>query len=327
LVFDDLGLDPAAVLVDCSNGQPLTDLVELTATVASLPVVLIGVRGGPLATATPEEAIGDDGAFGGAADLCDVLLPPDDSELDAVRRTVVERPNASVALAVLLRGALRRGLGEGLAAESAVYSTLQAGPEFLAWRDAHPVVARRPEPGPAVEVRREGDRLLLTLARPHVHNAYNVDMRDGLLEGLAVAASDATVRRVVLDGAGASFCSGGDLDEFGSRDDPASAHLVRLARSAGRAIAAIADRVEAHLHGMCLGSGIELPAFAGTVVARPDTRIGLPELALGLIPGAGGTVSLPARIGRRRTAYLALSDARIDAETALAWGLVDQVEG
>jgi enoyl-CoA hydratase/carnithine racemase len=101
---------------------------------------------------------------------------------------------------------------------------------------------------------------------------------------------------------------------------------VRLARSAGRVLATIADRVTAHVHGSCLGSGIELPAFAGRVIAHPDTLIALPEVRMGLIPGAGGTVSLPRRIGRHRTALLALAGFTIDAATARQWGLVDEVE-
>ena len=67
-------------------------------------------------------------------------------------------------------------------------------------------------------------------------------------------------------------------------------------------------------------------AFADRVVARPDTFVALPEVAMGLIPGAGGTVSLPRRIGRQRTAYLALSGRRLDVATAHAWGLVDAVD-
>jgi len=62
------------------------------------------------------------------------------------------------------------------------------------------------------------------------------------------------------------------------------------------------------------------------VMARPDTVIGLPEVSLGLIPGAGGTVSLPRRVGRHRAAWLALTGRTIDAATALAWGLVDELE-
>ena len=128
-----------------------------------------------------------------------------------------------------------------------------------------------------------------------------------------------------LRGEGPTFCAGGDLDEFGSRPDPATAHLVRILQSAGRAIDAVADRVTAHVHGACRGSGVELPAFAGRVVASADATFGLPEVSLGLIPGAGGTVSLPRRIGRHRTALLALTGRPIDASTALDWGLVDRV--
>ena len=80
------------------------------------------------------------------------------------------------------------------------------------------------------------------------------------------------------------------------------------------------------MHGACVGSGIELAAFADRVVAALDTEIALPEIGLGLVPGAGGTVSLTLRIGRLRTAWLAFSGSTIDAATALSWGLVDQLE-
>jgi enoyl-CoA hydratase/carnithine racemase len=74
-----------------------------------------------------------------------------------------------------------------------------------------------------------------------------------------------------------------------------------------------------------VGAGIELPAFARRVVAAPDTLIRLPEIAMGLIPGAGGTASIPPRIGRHRTAYLALTGTTLTAEQALGWGLVDAI--
>jgi enoyl-CoA hydratase/carnithine racemase len=81
------------------------------------------------------------------------------------------------------------------------------------------------------------------------------------------------------------------------------------------------------VHGACVGAGVELPAFAGRVVARPDARFRLPEVAMGLVPGAGGTVSIPRRIGRQATALLALTGDTIDAPTALALGLVDEIDG
>ena len=259
-----------------------------------------------------------------AAAACDVVLREGDPALEAVAATVAENPIASAAFATLLRGAEARSVGAGLLAESAVYSALQAGPEFAAWRASRPVRTRE-EQGPPVTLRRTGDELHITLSRPAVRNALDRAMRDALVEAFALVRADPSISRAHLAGEGPSFCAGGDLDEFGARTDPATAHLLRLARSPARALAALAGRTEAHLHGAAVGSGIELAAFAGTVVAHPDTRIALPEVGLGLVPGAGGTVSLPARIGRHRTAWLALSRRTIDAATAADWGLVDRI--
>jgi enoyl-CoA hydratase/carnithine racemase len=259
------------------------------------------------------------------AAACDVQVD-DDAALDAVRETVGRSPIASACLVAVLRASERLSVDDGLLVESAVYSTLQAGPEFRAWRAATPVKGRGADAGDAVAVRREGDALEIALTRPRVRNALNTLMRDQLVDAFDLAVLDDSIREVHLRGEGDGFCAGGDLDEFGSSPDPATAHVVRLQQSVGRRIAAVADRVTAHLHGACLGSGIELPAFATTVIAAPDTTIGLPEVSLGLIPGAGGTVSLPHRIGRHRTAWLALTGHRIDAATALEWGLVDAID-
>jgi enoyl-CoA hydratase/carnithine racemase len=81
----------------------------------------------------------------------------------------------------------------------------------------------------------------------------------------------------------------------------------------------------AWVHGTCVGAGIELPAFCPLVVAAPGTTFRLPEVSMGLVPGAGGTASIPARIGRHRAAYMALSGSAVTAETALDWGLVDSI--
>ena len=141
-----------------------------------------------------------------------------------------------------------------------------------------------------------------------------------------MAAADPEVREIVLRGDGPSFCSGGDLDEFGTTPDPATAHVVRTTRSPARLLAALAERVTVRVHGACIGAGVELAAFAGRVTAAPDAFFALPEIGMGLLPGAGGTVSIPRRIGRQRTAWWALTGARIDAGTALAWGLVDAID-
>jgi hypothetical protein len=263
-------------------------------------------------------------------DLLDVILDDGDADpsaaalLEALIDTVAQAPLAGVSLALHLRASERRDVAAGLLAESALYSALQAGPEFAAWRRARPRGFRPLAPGPTVTAQRVGDELTITLRRPEVRNALSATLRDELLDALATAQADPSLT-VTLLGEGPDFCAGGDLDEFGTAPDPATAHLVRVQRSIGAVLAELADRTTAVLHGACYGSGIELPAFAGHVVARPDTTIALPELGLGLIPGAGGTVSLPARIGRHRTALLALSRQPIGATQALEWGLVDEI--
>ena len=246
---------------------------------------------------------------------------------EAVLHTVAHHPMASTTLAVLLRTGQGRSVPDGIVAESTAYGLLQGGPEFARWRAATPARDRPRGPGPVVRTSREDDELTITLDRPHVLNALNAQMRDELLAAVEVAAVDPSITSVRLRASGPSFCSGGDLDEFGTRPDPVSAHLVRLQRNVGRALAGVADRTTAHIHGSTVGSGIELAAFAGRVVAHRSTHISLPEVRLGLVPGAGGTVSLPARIGRHATALLALDPSGIDAGTALAWGLVDELEG
>lgn len=301
------------LVVDLDDGRSQTGAGDISEVHTGLAAVVVGLADLDAPLAHP------------GAVACDVVLGRDDPALHAITATVEQNPTASVALAVLLRGAARRTVDDGLLAESAVYSALQAGPELARWRAATPRRPRPPE-GPPVQVERRDDVLTVTLDRPHVRNALDTAMRDALVDAFALAAADASITEVHLRGAGPAFCAGGDLDEFGSFADAASSHLVRLQQSVGRAIDAVAERVTAHLHGACVGSGIELPAFAGRVVAAPDTRISLPEVSLGLIPGAGGTVSLPRRIGRWRTARLALTGEWVDARTALEWGLVDAIE-
>jgi hypothetical protein len=277
---------------------------------ASLPFVVVGVTSGPV--------------HEGWLELCDVVVDEGDEALAQIEENLEAHPITAATLALLLRGQARLSVGDGLVAESAAYSVLQAGPEFAAWRAAHPA---RPEldSGPRVRVEREGGLLRSTLARPQRLNALDAQMRDELVEALTIAAADDSVTRVELHGQGRAFCAGGDLDEFGSRSDPASAHLIRLERSVARALTELAATTVSYVHGATFGSGIELAAFTRTVVAAPDTEIALPEIGLGLVPGAGGTVSLPRRIGRWRTAWLAFSGRTISATTALQWGLVDEV--
>ncbi len=241
--------------------------------------------------------------------------------------TAVERsPAAAIALAQLLRLGRTLDLYGALVAESLTYGLLQSNPLYRSWLAGRTVRPYVTSPAPVL-VRRDGPTLHITLNRPEVRNAFDVATRDGLIEALRLVAADGSIRAVELTGAGANFCSGGDLAEFGTTPDPVTGHLVRTSRSAGAALAAVSDRVTVRLHGACVGAGIELPAFTHHVVAAPDTTVRLPEVAMGLVPGAGGTASIPRRIGWPRTAWLALTTTVLDVETAWRWGLVDEIEG
>jgi enoyl-CoA hydratase/carnithine racemase len=242
---------------------------------------------------------------------------------DDVAAVVERNPRAARRCAELLADG-PDSIEAGLVAESLAYAELQGGPEFAAWLTDRGPAQPVPDPDPVL-LDRAGDRMTITLHRPGSHNALDVAMRDALVEALDLVAAEPVIV-VDLRGDGPSFCSGGDLREFGTFPDPATAHAIRLERLPARSLAAVADRVTAHVHGHCVGAGAELAAFCHRVVAAPDTSFRLPEVAMGLVPGQGGTVSVLRRIGPQRTAWLALSGQPIDARTALDWGLVDALE-
>ena len=249
------------------------------------------------------------------------------SEIEQIAAAATASPAAAVALVQLLRLSQDRSTADGLVAESLAYSTLQSGPQFQGWLASQPSRLVPDNPEPAVLAERAGSTLRLTLNRPERHNAFSAEMRDGLVEQLRAAWADPTLDGIVLDGTGPTFCSGGDLAEFGTTPDPGTAHRVRSVRSAAFWIDRLAAKTRAMVHGTCVGAGVELPAYAHDVAAHPDTTFRLPEVAMGLVPGAGGTVSIARRIGRQRLGYFALTNTEIDTTTALAWGLIDRIEG
>jgi hypothetical protein len=260
---------------------------------------------------------------GGVPDAVEHPDPGGAAEELAAR--VAGSPRAALSLAALLRAELYADVGAGLMGESALYSTLLASDEFKRWLAARPPAAPPESPGPRLWMERDGDLLRIVLDRAARHNALDTRLRDELLAALELARRDPALR-VILEAAGPTFSSGGELAEFGTAGDPAAAHLVRLRASVGAVVHELRERVTVRVHGHSIGAGVELPAFAGRVIADPGARFSLPEVAMGLIPGAGGTTSLPRRIGRRRALWLALSGATIDAATALDWGLVDEID-
>lgn len=288
------------------------DQAELAAWLGTQPCPVIGLVG------TGEASV--------LREACDLVLD-DVADLNTVLANIRRAPLAAMTLVQLLRVTGSLPLAQALSMESLAYATLQAGPEFGAWSRANPPVATSgdSDSGPAVLIERGAERLDAILNRPSRRNAMSVEMRDALVEALQLVVTDASIRRARFAGAGACFSIGGDLREFGTASDPASAHAVRSVRLPAAVLIHCAARTEFYLHSACIGAGIELPAFAGRVTAAPNAFFQLPEIRFGLIPGAGGCVSLPRRIGRQRTAFLALSTRRINATTALDWGLIDEM--
>jgi enoyl-CoA hydratase/carnithine racemase len=317
-----------AVVVDLSNGFETQDMLRITKLLSTMPVVLIGIsHSGPI---DGSAIVGLDVALCSGVDASSPWVSCGnelDETLSALIAAIEASPEASVALGQLLRVGEQSSASEAVIAESWVYSLLQGGDTYSRWLESRSTRTLRPRPDNSVViVRRSEDVLSITLDRPEVHNAYGTRMRDELVEAFRLVDADPTIAKVMLRGTGPSFCSGGDLDEFGTAPAPVMAHSVRTSRNAGIALAAIADRVEVVVHGNCVGAGVELPAFASRVVAHSRTSFLLPEIAMGLVPGAGGTSSIPRRIGRHRTAYFGLSGLPITAQTALSWGLIDAID-
>ena len=248
-----------------------------------------------------------------------------DPALDTIADQVKRQPTAAAVAAQVLRMSLQVGFEEALTLESMAYSMLLAAGGFRAWRLQAPTRERADDVGPRVSIDEIEGGLDIRLTRPAARNAFDARMRDELTEALTFALVHPDAPKVELSGEGPAFSAGGDLNEFGQADDVGLAHLIRTLRSPARLAHALGDRLTARLHGACIGAGIEVPAAAGRVLARRGAFFRLPEVSMGLVPGAGGTVSIPRRIGRHRACYMAISGAAVDVDTALGWGLVDAI--
>lgn len=261
---------------------------------------------------------------GSLRQACDVILT-DDTKLNAMARNIAHAPIAAMILVQHLRLSETLSLKDTLSAESLAYAAVQTGPEFKRWLASYSNQPLPKSQGSPLDVKREDSALILHLNHPQKHNAIGVDIRDALCQALELALCDEDISKVVLTAHGASFSTGGAVEEFGQVCDPATAHLIRSLRLPAWYLARLQDRLHIHVNGAAIGAGAEMAAFGTYVTATSKAWFQLPELKYGLIPGAGGTASLPQRIGRHRTAYMALSMDKVRAKTALDWGLIDEI--
>lgn len=167
---------------------------------------------------------------------------------------------------------------------------------------------------------------VITINRPHRHNALDDDTSALFTETLQHAISSELTRAILLQGAGRSFCSGRDAAQLGQRNaDESDFDFVRHHSDARVRQLACPKPMVAAINGYALGGGLELALGADVRIASTDARLGLPEVNYGLVPDTGGTQTLTSLIGPSRAKLMIIGGQPIDAATALQWGLVDQL--
>ncbi|MDO9487413.1 MAG: enoyl-CoA hydratase-related protein, partial [Sphingomonadaceae bacterium] len=159
---------------------------------------------------------------------------------------------------------------------------------------------------------------VITIDSPPV-NALSADVRDGLSAAVAKAVADPAVDAIVLICAGRTFIAGADISEFGKPPRGASLHAVQATMEDAP------KPIVAAIHGTALGGGLEVALTCHYRVAVPSAKLGLPEVKLGLLPGAGGTQRLPRIVDAAKALDMVTGGVPIGAKAALETGLVDEL--
>ena len=179
---------------------------------------------------------------------------------------------------------------------------------------------------PVLISERQDDIAILTLNRPEARNALSLELIDAVLDELAKLAGDRTVRSLVLTGSGEqAFCAGADLKErLGLAPDERTEHTRKI-NAISDALAGFPVPVVAAIRGFALAGGAELAVACDLRVFADDSIYGLPEVNIGVFPGAGATVRLPGVVGSGHARDLLFTGRRITAQEAAAMGLADRV--
>ena len=171
---------------------------------------------------------------------------------------------------------------------------------------------------PVTDLSMDGDIAIITLNSPPV-NALSANVREGLFEGFKAATADPAVKAIVLICEGRTFIAGADITEFGgAARGPSLFDVQTMMETAPKPVIAA-------IHGTALGGGLEVALVAHYRIAVPSARLGLPEVNLGLLPGAGGTQRLPRVAGPEKALEMMTSGRHAPASEALAMGLVDEL--
>ncbi len=171
-----------------------------------------------------------------------------------------------------------------------------------------------------VTLTHQEDIAVITLDNPPV-NSLSFEVRDALKQKLDHVRQDATCEALVIIGAGRMFSSGADIGEFNQSPPPDTPNLPRVIDDLENSL----KPVVAAIHGVAAGGGLELALGCHYRIASPTTRLGLPEVTLGFVPGAGGTQRLPRLVGLERALDMIVSGRLVPAHEALASGVIDEI--
>jgi enoyl-CoA hydratase len=172
---------------------------------------------------------------------------------------------------------------------------------------------------------KRGAVAVVSLNRPRVHNAYNTAMRDGLFEVLGAVRDDPEVGALLLRGNGPSFCSGGDVAEFGAAPSIVAGRDARWRRDVWGLLRRLPKPVVVAAHGRVVGGGLEMILLSDVCVAASNAVFWYPETGLGMIPGVAGTQTTPRLLGVGVALDLTLRGTRLRAREAQRLGLVHRV--
>lgn len=166
---------------------------------------------------------------------------------------------------------------------------------------------------------------VVSLRRPERLNIYNLAMRDALIEAFAAVADHPDARALVLRADGPHFSAGADLSEFGTAPSILAARRIRWTRDPWVPLWELPQPTVVALHGYALGAGMEMALLCDVRLAALDTKLGLPETRLGMLPSAGGTQSLARTLGPAAALPIVLTGETIDADDAARRGVVHRV--
>jgi enoyl-CoA hydratase/carnithine racemase len=177
-----------------------------------------------------------------------------------------------------------------------------------------------------IEVSQKDHVLFLTINRPEVLNALNIEVMHSLQEALMKAESDESVKVIVLTGKGKAFVAGADINEFLSLKDAEEGRKYSLiGQKVFSSISKLVKPVICAINGYALGGGLELALACDIRFASDKAKLGLPEVKLGLFPGYGGAQRLPRLVGKGMGLYMMLSGEMFSAQESEKWGLIEKV--